>query len=299
MATILINDHVNDELTQALEKNHIVINTHYTHELLIEKIQEVDVIVVKSKTKITKDILDASMKTKKLKLIIRAGVGLDNIDLAYAKALGIQVRNTPKASTNAVAELVLLYMLLMSRNIITANQQMHQGIWDKSHFMGSELSGKTLGIIGLGKIGMRLAKMAEVFNMTIMYYDPFQTHAMYQKVHLEVLLEQSDFISLHLPSIGEPLIKKEHLIHIKKQPKIINLSRGDVIEEAFILEGLRSKKISHVALDVFRDEPNINAAFKSSENIYLSPHIGAQTIEAQQKISQEIVSMIHEVYNHA
>ncbi len=298
MATILINDKVDENLKHRLKNHHDVIEEHYTLDVLINKIKDVDVIIIKSKTTITRDILDAAKSTNRLKLIIRAGVGLDNIDAEYAKSKNIKVINTPNSSTNAVAELALSYMLMMSRNLIQANKEMHLGIWNKENYIGNELNGKTLGIIGLGRIGLHLAKIVSVFNMKIVYYDPYSKNDLYEFLDLNELLSTSDYISLHLPSIGENIIKKEHLDIIKKGINLINLARGDLIDEEFIIEGIKSKKIKNIALDVFLSEPHIRKEFLNYENIFLSPHIGAQTIEAQEKISLEILDIINSEFSH-
>ena len=298
MATILINDKVDENLKFKLKDRHDVIEAHYPVNELIDKIKDVDVIIVKSKTRITKEILDAAKSTNRLRLIIRAGVGLDNIDVDYAQSKNIKVKNTPNSSTNAVAELALSYMLLMSRNVMKANNEMHMGVWNKENHIGNELSGKTLGIIGLGRIGLHLAKLASAFNMKIVYYDPYSKNDLYEFLNLDELLSSSDFISLHLPSIGDSIIKKEHLNIIKNGMNLINLARGDLIEEDFIIDGIQSKIISNIALDVFLSEPYIRKEFLNYENIFLTPHIGAQTYEAQEKISLEILDIINSEFNH-
>lgn len=298
MATILINDKVDENLKHRLKDHHNVIEEHYPLNVLINKIKDIDIIIVKSKTKITREILDAAKTTNRLKLIIRAGVGLDNIDVEYAQSKNIKVKNTPNSSTNAVAELAFAYLLLMSRNVIKANHEMHMGVWNKENHIGNELSGKTLGIIGLGRIGLHLAKLASAFNMKIVYYDPYSKNNLYEFLDLNELLSSSDFISLHLPSIGESILKKEHLNIIKHGMNLINLARGDLIEEDFIIEGIQSKKINKIALDVFLSEPYISKELMNYENIFLTPHIGAQTHEAQEKISLEILEIINYEFSH-
>ncbi len=163
MATILINDKVDDNLIRILNSHHDVIEKHYDANNLINVIKDVDIIIVKSKTKINKAILDESQKTNRLKLIIRAGIGLDNIDTEYARSLNIKVMNTPHASTNAVAELAFGCLISMSRSLYEANQEMHQSIWNKDEYIGNELHGKTLGIIGLGRIGKKSFKTCRSF----------------------------------------------------------------------------------------------------------------------------------------
>lgn len=298
MATILINDKVDDNLVRILNFNHVVIEKHHEINELIHVIKEIDVIIVKSKTKLNKIILDESKKTNKLKLIIRAGVGLDNIDTDYARSLNIKVLNTPLASTNAVAELAFGYLISMSRSLFEANQEMHQSIWNKDKYFGNELEGKTLGIIGLGRIGKKVSKLAEAFGMKIIYYDPFVIDYSLESVSLEMLLSNADYISIHMSSIGENIINKNHLNIIKNGVKIINLARGDLIEEEFIIDGIRSGKIGKIALDVFINEPHINKMFLQHKNIYLTPHIGAQTKEAQEKISNEIIDIIKREFKH-
>lgn len=292
MATILINDFIDQPLIDFLSLNHQVTSHHYTYDELKMMIQSVDCIIIKSKTKIDATLIDQALQTKKLKLIIRAGVGIDNIDYDYATSHGINVFNTPHASTHAVAELTLSYLLLMSRPIIEANTSMHAMKWEKERFLGTELRHKTLGIVGLGRIGLRVASLASAFGMHVIYHDTFVNHDTYEKKDFDTLLQLSDFITFHTPSSERPLLDLNRLDMLKKGVSIINVSRGSLISDDFIIEGIQHKIIKSIALDVYHNEPNVNPKFSLFNNIYMTPHIGASTFEAQIAISEEIISII-------
>jgi len=267
---------------------------------LIERVKSCDAIIVRSATKVTKEIIDAG---KNLKVIIRAGVGLDNIDAAAAKAKGIKVFNTPEAPTVAVAELVFGMMLSCARRLPQADVSMKAGRWDKAQFMGTELRGKTLGIVGTGRIGRAVGYKASAFLMRLLAYDPVvnaefvkQTGAHY--VDLNTLLRESDFVTLHVPLIEQTrhLIGKQQLGLMKPTAVLINTSRGAVIDEAALVEALQSGKIAGACLDVYEAEPPVGSPLLKLPNVVLTPHIGASTHEAQrdaavlaaQKIKEEL-----------
>lgn len=292
MAVILLNDGLDKTIIKKLETSHTVINKHHDQKALLDIIKTVDIVVVRSKTLITKEVIDAAKATNQLKLIIRAGVGLDNIDVTYAQSHGIVVSNTPKASTQVVAELTLSFMLALSRNIAYADSSMKQMAWEKKQLVGSELFGKTLGIIGFGRIGKKVAEFAHMFHMNILFYDVFEQESDYKQVSLNTLYKESDYITLHAPAQDKPFIDDDILPHLKHGVKIINTSRGSAINEHALMKGIDDGIISGAALDVYQKEPNKNEKLTTYKEIILTPHIGANTVEATERIGQEVYDII-------
>jgi len=278
---------------------HEVIEQFYEPAELKEKVKKFDILIVRSATKVKKEIIDSALETENLKMIIRGGVGMDNIDVSYAEAKGIKVRNTPKASSQAVAELALGHMFTLARFIGIANITMREGKWEKKYYEGIELSGKALGIIGLGRIGQELAKKAYALGMKIIYTDvlgPNKVCSNYTFVSLDRLLADADFISLHIPGNTDesPLIGETEFAKMKDGVYIINCARGNVIDEDALLNALNSGKLSGAGLDVFSEEPSKNLKLINHEKVSVTPHIGASTKEAQKRIGQEIISIIKE-----
>lgn len=272
---------------------------YYDKATLGEVLKEFDVLVVRSATKVTKEVIE-STKGGKLKLIVRAGVGIDNIDVVAAKQAGIEVRNTPNASSDSVAELALAHMFAVARFVGTSNYTMRNGEWNKKKYEGIEVSGKILGIIGMGRIGRTLADKAAALGMTVVYNDMFgkQDDLVYDFLDLNHLLTVSDFISLHVPydkNVGA-LISKEQLSIMKDGAYIINCARGKVVDEADLLEALNSGKIAGAGIDVFEIEPNTNEALVNHPRVSCTPHIGASTLEAQDRIGDEVVSVIRSFF---
>jgi D-3-phosphoglycerate dehydrogenase len=300
MLKILITDGMDKDAVQILkDMGHQVTEQFFEPEELKEQAKDFNVIVVRSATKIRKEIIDSSLETGNLKLIIRGGVGVDNIDVAYAESKGIKVRNTPKASSPAVAELALGHMFSLARFIGISNATMREGKWNKKKYTGVELSGKTLGLIGFGRIGRELAKKAKALEMNIIYNDilgPAKDCSEYSCVSLDELLANSDFISLHIPGNEDesPMIGKPEFAKMKDGVFLINCARGSVIDEAALLEALNSGKIAGVGIDVFPEEPTKNMELVNHERVSVTPHIGASTKEAQEKIGREIVSIIRD-----
>lgn len=278
-----------------------VINTHYNKEILSDKLKEFDILVIRSATKITADILN-QIKGGKLKLIVRAGVGVDNIDVPTAIKLGIEVKNTPNASSDSVAELVIGHMFALARFIAISNVTMRNGIWNKKKYEGTELQGKVLGIIGMGRIGKALAKKAEAIGMKVIYNDIFgkQNDLKYEFVEFNKLLNSSDFISLHVPYDKDKgyLIRKEQFDMMKSGVYLINCSRGKVVEESALLEALNSGKVAGAGVDVFEEEPTKNQLLINNPKVSVTPHIGAATKEAQDRIGQEVVTTIVNFVNN-
>ena len=272
-----------------------VVNNHYDKGELGVVLKDFDVLVIRSATKVTADILDKS-EGGKLKLIIRAGVGIDNIDVDYAKEKGVAVKNTPNASSNSVAELAIGHMFALARFIAISNYTMREGQWNKKKYEGTELSGKTLGIIGMGRIGKSLAKKAEALGMNVIYNDMFgkQDGLSYGFFELDELLKTSDFISLHVPYDKEKgcLVGKPQFDIMKDGVYLINCARGKVVDELALLEALDNGKVAGAGIDVFAEEPTKNEILVNHPRVSVTPHIGAATKEAQNRIGEEVVTII-------
>lgn len=300
MLKILVTDGMDKGAVQTLKGlGHEVIEQFFEPEELKEQVKNFNVIIVRSATNVRKEIIDSALQTGNLKLIIRGGVGVDNIDVTYAESKGIKVRNTPKASSSAVAELTLGHMFCLARFIGIANVTVREGKWNKKQYKGIELSGKTLGLIGFGRIGRELAKKAKALEMKVIYNDilgPAKDCPEYSFVSLDELLAYSDFISLHVPGNKDksPVISKAEFTKMKDGAFLINCARGSVVDEAALLEALNSGKIAGAGIDVFPEEPPQNLELIRHEKISVTPHIGASTKEAQKRIGAEIVSIIKE-----
>lgn len=252
-----------------------------------------DAIVVRSATKVRKPALDMA---KGLRLIVRAGVGLDNVDADHAKAKGIEVLNTPKASSDSVAELALAHMFALARSLPQATQSIRDGKWDKKAFAGIELSGKTLGVVGIGRIGQALARRALALGMKVVAHDKFVTESPLPDVplvSLPDLLKRSDFVSLHVPpDPAGPVIGTKEIPQMKDGAYLVNCARGEIVDEAALLAALGSGKLAGAGLDVFAVEPPTNTALVRHPKVTLTPHIGAQTKEAQERIGDEVVELL-------
>lgn len=301
MYRVLTNDGLQAGAIDKLKELGIeVVNQHFNQEILGEKLKEFDAVVIRSATKLTEDVLKEA-KGGKLKLAIRAGVGIDNIDIKYAQSIGIDVKNTPNASSNSVAELALGHMFAVSRFIGISNVTMRNGEWNKKLYQGSELSGKTLGIIGMGRIGRSLAKKADALGMKVIYYTMEGKHEdlNYEFLSFEEVLKNSDFISLHVPYDKEKgaLIGENELNIIKDGAYIINCARGKVVDERALLEALNSGKIKGAGIDVFENEPTTNKELINNPRVSVTPHIGAATDEAQNRIGEEVVETLKNFFN--
>ncbi len=298
MYKILANDGMDKSAELKLINLGYEVDTfHYEGEALLEKIKEIDCIIVRSATKIRKPLIDEALKTKQLKLIIRAGVGIDNIDYVYSEEKGILVRNTPTASSDAVAELVIGHMFALARHIYISNVTMRKGQWNKKAYLGIELSNKTLGLVGFGRIAQSVAKKAMSLGMKIIYTNlsgENKAFSNYQYVTKEQLLKQADFISLHIPYNKEtgPYLGKAEFAIMKDGMYLIQASRGGVVDETELLNALDSGKVKKAALDVFEDEPTKNERIYTHPAISLTPHIGASTVEAQARIGVETIELI-------
>lgn len=294
---ILVTDGMSKSaISQLRDNGHDVVEQFYAPEALGVALQAFDCVVVRSKTKVKACHIDEAVKGK-LKLIIRGGVGVDNIDVAYAESKGIAVRNTPCASSASVAELALGHMFALARYIGISNATMRAGQWNKKQYEGTEIGGKTLGLIGMGRIAQELALRAKALGMQVVYTcrsGEKKELPQYTYLPLEELLKVSDYVSLHIPMPADrkPVLGEAELALMKPTAFLINTARGGVVAEDALLKALNEDKLAGAALDVFEEEPTGNAALCAHPKVSVTPHIGGQTAEAQSRIGDEIVSII-------
>ena len=278
MIRVLATDGMQKAAVEKLKNSGFeVVEQFYEPEELKEQVKNFDVVVVRSATKIRQPIIDAALETKKLKLVIRGGVGVDNIDVDYAKMNGIEVRNTPNASSASVAELTIGHMFSIARYIGISNFTMRNGKWNKKKYEGIELGGKTLGLIGFGRIAREVAKRAKALGMKIIYTDifgPFEGYEEFKFMTLDELISSADFISLHIPAAPDKkaVIGSDQIAKMKDGVFIVNCARGGVVDENALLDALDSGKVAAAALDVYEEEPT--------------------TAEAQERIGEEIIDII-------
>ncbi len=263
----------------------------------LEALSESDALIVRGRTKVTAEVIRSA--GPRLKVVGRAGVGVDNIDLEAARARGLTVVNAPEAATVAVAELTLGLMLALARQIPLADAGLRRAEWRKSELHGSELSGKTLGIIGVGRIGAAVASRAAAFGMRVLGHDPLLSDGELQRrgtepIGFDALLRESDYVCLHLPLTDETrgLIGRETLQRFKSGARLISAARGGIIDEAALLEALESGHLAGAALDVYAEEPPGELPLRRHPNVVLTPHIGAQTREAQSKAALDIAGEV-------
>jgi len=300
--SVLICDQVNTTLKEILEKNGLKVTyePEITPEQTAEKIGNFQVVVVRSRTKMTRELI---AKADKCQIIARVGIGLDNIDQEAAKEKNIRVINAVEGAITAVAELVIGLMISMAREITRADREIRNGNWIKKELMGSELKGKYLGIIGLGNIGKRLGRLARALNMNIIGYDvipiddEFSKEVGLMKADLGTLLSSADYVSLHVPLLDSThhMINAEKLKLMKNTARIINTSRGGVIDEEALYNSLKEGNIAGAALDVFEVEPATGNRLTTLPNFIATPHMGAQTKEAQLLAANIIAEKIIQV----
>ncbi|MCZ2128401.1 MAG: hydroxyacid dehydrogenase [Anaerolineales bacterium] len=261
-------------------------------ELKVE-LPNYDGMVVRSRTKVRKDLIDLCPN---LKVIVRGGAGLDTIDHAYAKEKGIAVMNTPLANSKSVAELAIGYMLMLARSLYAASATMKAEKWEKKSFNGDEIGGKTLGLIGIGNIGSEVAKRAIAMEMNVVAYrkSAKETPAGVKLVSLDELLAQADYISLHLPKTESSanMIDREQFAKMKDGMRIVNCARGGIVNEEALYEALTNGKVAGAALDVFDSEPPTDWKLAKLDNVIASPHIGAATREAQARVGAEVAEKL-------
>lgn len=297
MLNILVTDGLAKEAVEQLKTLGHVDEIFFESEQLGEALKNYDAVIIRSATKIRKEHIDIA-KTGQLKLIIRAGVGIDNIDHAYAKEQGIHVRNTPSANANAMAELALAQMFAVARFIAPANVTMRQGEWNKKNYRGMELAGKTLGVIGFGNTARRIAQKCAALGMDILYYDIVGADSTVPYTFMEIpeLIQKADFITLHTPATpdGKPLLGAAEIATMKPGVRLINCARGGLIDEQALLDALNTGHVAAAGLDVFLNEPTPMEALLNHPNVSATPHIGAQTVEAQERVGQEVVDVLKE-----
>ncbi|ROL59656.1 3-phosphoglycerate dehydrogenase [Bacteroidetes/Chlorobi group bacterium ChocPot_Mid] len=293
---ILVSDGI-DKVGEDILRNagHDVVLQKYTPEELLTNIKNFDAIMVRSATKVTKEVIDAGH----LKVIARGGVGLDNIDVAYAKEKGIAVLNTPGASSISVAELAIAHMLSVCRFLHRSKMEMVAGKWPKKDYAhGIELTGKTLGLLGIGAIGKETAKRAIGLGMKVIAFDPYvkEVDLDVKLVSKDELLAHSDFISLHMPFIKSegPALAEAEFAKMKKGVILVNCARGGTVKESALLDALNNGIVARAAIDVFENEPPTEAqkALIEHPNVSVTPHIGASTDEAQIRVSEEIAQKV-------
>jgi len=296
---VLVSDNLAEEGIELLRENpDITVDVKPKMELqeLIKHISEYDALLVRSATKVTGEVIDAA---KNLKVIGRAGVGVDNIDVEAASKRGILVMNTPGGNTISAAEHTMSMLLALSRCIPQANVSLKSRQWEKKKFLGTEIFKKTLGIIGVGRIGAEVAKRAQSFGMEIIAYDPYISKAHAREISVKLvsfpeLIKQADYITIHAPLTSETkhIVNRETINQMKGGVKIINCARGGIIDEAALAEGVKSGKVGGAALDVFENEPPFDSPILGLENIIVTPHLGASTEEAQINVARDIALQV-------
>jgi len=300
---VLVADPVSDEGIGILHQYaQVDVKTGLKPEELISIIGDYDALIVRSQTQVSAEIIEAG---RKLEVIARAGVGIDNIDVEAATRRGILVVNAPTGNTISAAEHTIALMLSLSRNIPQANTVLKSGVWRRSDFMGTEVRGKTLGIIGLGNVGSEVARRARGLEMKLIAYDPFISvdHArnlQVELVPLKELLKESDFITLHIPLTAstKKLIGAKELAQVKPTVRIINTARGGLIDEELLAKAVKEKRVAGAAIDVFSTEPTTKSILFDDDNIIVTPHLGASTTEAQTMAARHIAEQIVDVFNN-
>mgnify|MGYP001793738738 FL=1 len=301
MPKVLVSDPIDQTGLDILAQVATVdVKTKLPLEELISIIPEYDALMIRSGTKVTQAVIEAG---KKLKIIGRAGVGVDNVDVVAATRRGVVVVNSPEGNTIAAAEHALAMMLSMSRYIPAANKSMKAGDWNRKAFTGVEVYKKTLGVVGLGKIGSHVAKVARAMGMNLLAFDPFISSDRAEElgcrlVEMDLLLSESDYITLHIPKTSETanLINAESLAKMKPTARIVNCARGGIIDEAALAQALKDGVIAGAALDVYSEEPLGESPLRSvDKSLVLTPHLGASTAEAQVNVAVDVAEQIRDV----
>ena len=273
-----------------------------TPKQILELVKDIDGLAVRSETTVTEEVFAAA---KKLKVVGRAGVGVDNIDIESATDHGVIVMNTPTGNTVATAELTFTHMLAGTRPIVQASARMREGGWDRKKFTGSELNGKVLGVLGMGRIGAEVSKRARAFQMQVLAFDPYLTEARAKDLGVTLadfdsLIKQADYITVHMPLTSDTkhMINKDTIKLMKNGVRIFNCARGGIIDEAALMDGLKLGKIAAAGLDVYEDEPPAEESeLRSIPNLVLTPHLGASTQEAQENVGIDVARQMIDTLN--
>jgi D-3-phosphoglycerate dehydrogenase len=297
---VLVTDPIHEDGLRAMrEFAEVEVSLKPTEEELCQKIKGFDALVVRSATKVTRRVIESAAD---LKVVARAGAGLDNIDVAAARERGIQVINAPEAPTVAVAELVFALMLAFARRIPQADAGMRAGRWEKKKLQGIELFGKTLGIVGTGRIGRAVAERARAFGMRLLFYDVVQDQEFAERVggqyvDLKRLLAESDFVTVHVPLLPQTrhLLGENELALMKPTAVLVNTSRGAVVDERALARALRTGRLAGACIDVYEHEPPVGSPLLECPNTVLTPHIGASTVEAQRAAALIIAKKLREI----
>lgn len=273
-----------------------LVHSKLAREKLLELVADVDGIVVRSATSVDRELI---LRAPRLKVVGRAGVGVDNVDIEAATERGVLVMNSPGGSTTTTAEHAIAMLFSLARSIPQAYLALKNGKWEKSRFKGTEITGKTLGVVGLGRIGSEVSRKCQAMGMNVIAYDPFinadtPLSSGLTLVRLEQIWEHADFITFHVPLSEETrnLVNKETIARMKDGVRIINCARGGIVNEADLDEALKSGKIAGAALDVFETEPNTETPLLAEDNFIATPHLGASTVEAQRKVSEDICRQV-------
>ena len=278
-----------------LEEFEVDVKLGLSPAALLREIGEYEAIITRSGTAVTAEMLEEGTRNRRLKVVGRAGIGVDNIDINAATRHGVAVVNAPNGNVRAAAEHTLALLFALARNIPQAHNLLHEGVWGKNHFMGCEIAGKTLGIIGLGKVGMQVAKRAQALEMDVIAYDPFiDPRSDVPLVTLNDLLRQADFVTLHVPltPITTHMIGARELALMKRDAYLINCARGKVVDESALYEACKTGAIAGAALDVFEKEPPVGSKLFDLKNVILTPHLGGTTHEAMRHSALEVAAQV-------
>jgi len=298
---VLVTEAISDEGIDILSScAQVDVKLGLKPEEIVSIIGDYEALVVRSQTKVSAEIIEAG---RKLQVIARAGIGIDNVDVDEATRCGIVVVNAPTGNTISAAEHTIALMLSLARHIPQANAALKSGLWQRSKFIGTEVRNKTLGIVGLGSVGSEVARRARGLEMRLIAYDPFVSveHAHNLKVEifpLEQLLKEADFITLHLPltESTKGLIGARELSLVKPEVRIVNCARGGLIDEAALVKAVKEERVAGAAIDVFPKEPTTESLLFESDSIIVTPHLGASTTEAQAMVSRDVAAQIVDVF---
>src|SRR5712671_4502366 len=296
---VLLLDGIDPAGVKVIERTgEIAANVHnkITRERLLEIVSDVDGIIVRSATVIDRELMQ---KATRLKVVGRAGVGVDNVDIETATERGVLVMNSPGGSTTTTAEHAIAMLFALARSIPQAYRSLKEGKWEKSKFKGVEITGKTLGVVGLGRIGSEVARKCQAMGMNVVAYDPFinpdtPLSSGFALVSLPQIFEQADFISFHVPltDATRNLVNKATIATMKDGVRLINCARGGIIDEQDLCDALKSGKVAGAAFDVFNEEPNTDSPLLALDNFIATPHLGASTVEAQRKVSEDVCRQV-------